>query len=378
MADPGFCQSDSSVEFPRFRPRNDPMATRDADAVRERLRSLSDSRGPINPLADYATPDLSTASRALPRTPPSKAKEGEDDESHRIPSLNAEAQQRLKKQPPSIPPNERHVIGLYPPPQIRTGSGWVGPAVGGDDGFRPVSPPVSTPVNAASTGRPFADGVVVLANYQVGDSAAMDPAAMLPPRLGVPTGNVPTYSAPPYSGLPPINSPPINPPPMNAPPMNAPPMNAPPMNAPPMSGWPSGSATVPSGSTPFVGAPGSNVIPAPPSYIVPGPNSNYNPPAATAPYAPATPTYSRSGGTVNSLPFVSPPPQARDARWMVSPEVFRRMDGGACATPSGPGYGSPATNAMTGSPFFYAPPTAMPMTTPRTAGRHSWLHPFRH
>jgi hypothetical protein len=339
-------QNEAAIEPPLFRPRTDPMATRDADAVRERLKALSDSRGPINPLGDYVKPK----EPAKLKRSDSDRKEQVDDEALRVPSLNAEAQQRLKAQPPSIAPSERFVIGLYPPPQIVTNAGAVVPSAWQDDGFRPL--------NATTLGSVPSGGIVVSSNYQVGD-----PAAMIPPSLGIPSGSIPTYSAPPSSGLPPAFGVPSS----GVPVMGAPVTTSPPIGAPAM-----------------IAPPGSNVIPAPPSYIVPGPAGTYPPaggyqPAPNpAPYATPTPTYSRSGGTVNSLPFVSPPPQSRDARWMVSPEVYRRMEGGVCTTPTGPGYGAPSANAGTGSPFFYAPPTAMPMPTPRTASRHSWLHPFRH
>ena len=356
-------QNETAIEPPLFRPRTDPMATRDADAVRERLKALSDSRGPINPLGDYVKPKE-----------PAKLKRSDsdrngqvDEEARRVPSLDAEAQQRLKAQPPSIAPSERFVIGLYPPPQIVTHTGAVVPTAWQDDGFRPL--------NATTLGSVPSGGIVVSSNYQVGD-----PAALIPPSLGIPSGSVPTYSAPPSSGLPPAFGVPSSAVPMSG----APVTTAPPIGAPAMIAPPGGSLGAMTGGVPMVGAPGSNVIPAPPSYIVPGPAGTYAPagsypPASNpAPYATPTPTYSRSGGTVNSLPFVSPPPQSRDARWMVSPDVYRRMEGGVCTTPTGPGYGAPSANAGSGSPFFYAPPTAMPMPTPRTASRHSWLHPFRH
>jgi hypothetical protein len=312
-------QSASPIESPLFRPRTDPMALQDADAVRERLKSISDSRGPINPLGDYVKPK----GNAEPKAKVDRESDRIDEEAHRIPTLDAEAQQRLKSQPPSVAPDERHIIGLYPAPQITSNTGETVLSSWQDDGFRPLA---SMPVSATDR------GTVIRTNYQIGD-----PAAMIPPTLGVPSGNIPNYLAPPSGGF-----------------------------------------GVMPGTVPFVGAPGSNVIPAPPSYIVPGPGNPMNVPTTPTPYAAPAPTYSRSGGTVNSLPFVSAPPQARDARWMVSPEVYRRMEGAACANTPSPAYGAPAAGTGVGSPFFYAPPTAMPMPTPRTASRHSWLHPFRH
>jgi hypothetical protein len=355
-----FGQSASSIDPPMFRPRSDAMATRDADAIRERLKALSDSLGPINPLGDYVKPSPKIASSDRDQV---------DEEALRAPSLDADAQRRLKARPPSVAESERYAIGLYPPPQIRSNSGKSIPGLDRDDGFRPVTwvagPMVASPVAASpivtTSGMPPirvpVGGYVVQANYQVGD-----PAAMIRPSLGGSSVGLPTYSAPPSSV-----------PAMNPPPMGAPPIGAPATVMPPSGSYGGGPAGVP-----MVGAPGSNVIPAPPTYIVPGPNSPYTAPAVPAPYAAPAPTYSRSSGTVNSLPFVSPPPQARDARWMVSPEVYRRMDGANCATPTAPAYGAAAAGSGAGSPFFYAPPAAMPMPTPRTASRHSWLHPFRH
>jgi hypothetical protein len=385
----GFCsstvfgQTTSSTEPPRFRPRTDTMAARDADAIRERLKALSDSRGAINPLGDYVKPK-ETADRQAPiqnkpaeNTPPLNRRDPVDDEALRRPSLDADAQRRLKANPPHVVESERGIIGLYPPPQISSNTGVPIASNGSDDGFRPIDRATfagavsgSGPATIVPLGNVPGAGYVVRSNYQIGD-----PEAIIPPSLGIPSGNPPGYSAPP-SNVPSMTAPSMNPPPIGAPATVFPPTNT------------YGGGT---GAIPFVGAPGSNFIPAPPAYVVPGPTSTYpasvaptpyappTPYASPTPYAPPTPTYSRSGGTVNSLPFVSPPPQARDARWMVSPEVVRRMEGANCATPSQLASGAnPSGAGMGSSPFFYAPPTAMPMPTPRTASRHSWLHPFRH
>lgn len=366
-------QTTSSIEPPMFRPRTDAMATRDADAIRERLKALSDSLGAINPLGDYVKPRETTAPRDLvPEKPSEKTsarnqRQAVDDEALRPPSLDEDAQRRLKANPPRVAENERGIIGLYPPPQII--SNPVGPIASNwsDDGFRPIDRVTFTdaiagsgPATVVPLGIVPSGGYVVQSNYQLGDSEAM-----IPPSLGIPSGNVPAYSAPPPSL------------PSMAPPMTAPPIGAPPIGAPATVLPPTNTYGGTSGGIPFVGAPGSNVLPAPPAYVVQGPTGTYPAPVAPTPYAPPTPTYSRSGGTVNSLPFVSPPPQARDARWMVSPEVYRRMDGANCAPAPGLASGA-APTGVGGSPFFYAPPTAMPMPTPRTASRHSWLHPFRH
>jgi hypothetical protein len=371
-----FGQSGSTVELPLFRPRTDPMATRDADAVRERLKSLSDSRGPINPLADYVKPKVSVE----PKAANASSRVQDDEESRRIPSLDPEAQRRLKAQPPSVSASERHIIGLLPPPMIMSNPDSVVTRTWQDDGFRPLSsvtlasaPVVIGPAPTFGPGPIVGPApIVIQSNYQVGDPASMIPPSLGPPSLGPPSTGLPTYSAPP-PGLPPMNAPAMNAPAMGVPMSGAPPIGAPATISPPTGGF----GGMP-GSVPMVGAPGSNVMPAPPSYIVPGPSNTFAPATTPpAPYAAPTPTYSRSGGTVNSLPFVSSPPQARDARWMVSPDVYRRMEGGVCTTPSAPAYGAPMAGTGTGSPFFYAPPTAMPMPTPRTASRHSWLHPFR-
>nr|MCU0707899.1 hypothetical protein [Pirellula sp.] len=290
-----------SVEPPVFRPRTDSMAVQDADAVRERLRSLSDSRGPINPLADYGKPK---PSKTETKSEIKKEIDGNerDLEAMKAPSLDAEAQRR------------------FPPPRLTVNQASSSSLLLADDGFRPVI------------------GIPVSANYQITDGSFNDPAAMVPPSLGLPSGSVPSFTPPP-SGIPLPGAPPIG----------APATVLPPPTSNPGSSFGIPAAGIPSAGMPAAGVPqggivGNNILPAPPTYIVPTSPSNVfppttstvappmssgqplssGPPLSNAPYAP-TPTYSREGTTVNSLPFVSPPPQARDARWMVSPEVYRQM-----------------------------------------------------
>jgi hypothetical protein len=169
----------SSIEPPTFRPRTDSMAVQDADAVRERLRSMTDSRGPINPLSEYGKPKPSkTESNSKVQK---ETDDGEKDlEALEAPSLDADAQRRLKAQPPTVSPGELSVIGLYPPPRMTTNpvSGSSSFAIV-DDGFRPVV------------------GIPISANYQISDSPFNDPAAMIPPSLGIPSGSVPSFNPPP-------------------------------------------------------------------------------------------------------------------------------------------------------------------------------------
>ncbi len=89
----------------------------------------------------------------------------------------------------------------------------------------------------------------------------------------------------------------------------------------------------------------------PNNFSQPNPGIPYNPniPGAN-PNTP--PLYPRQPPMVNGAPFVSNPPCQSDARYMVSPQVYRQsVDCQSMAPPY----------AGTGSPFAYAPYAAMPM-----------------
>lgn len=85
-------------------------------------------------------------------------------------------------------------------------------------------------------------------------------------------------------------------------------------------------------------------------------------PAPPATYAPANglggnqrPAYDSGTGIVNTQPFVNAPPCQKDARYMVSPTVYRQNVG--CNTCSSQPY---APTGGSGSPFNYVPTTYFP------------------
>ncbi len=383
-----WAQDDAAAQ-PQFRPRTDVLAGRDVNVLREQLKRMVDSRGPINPLADYVQPRVhsngsSPAGAKAPDSTDARVERAtldigpdpsEDEEAMRAPSLDNEAQQRLKAEPPSVSPAEMGLVGLYPPPRIVSNQdAAVTTATWFDDGFRPV----------------------VTTSYLPMTPIAMqnDPAAMIPPSLGPSMGtslpSMPPSSMP--SGSAPVTSYPGS--------FANEILPSTPYGLPP--------AGLPSGSVP------ANVMPAPPSYVVPptgsvsppigsimGPNAGMVPgrigATGTVPYSPPMPSYSRAGTFVNNAPFVSEPPKAQDARWMVSPSVYQQATNNPCP-PVGPaGYTAPIASAgipnapvgypapVGASPFAYVPPTAMPPAMPVAAARpgffrrmHDSLHRVFH
>lgn len=426
-----------AIEPPRFRVRTDANAASDAQALREQLRYLVDSQGPINPLSDYgkrSLPSLAdTARKPNPDKPgtdkPSfRLQAAQDPEASQAPSLDKESARRLQASGLTLPSSTLGVVGLLPPPEIRgaspLGSGSLLSAY--DDGFRPVSPgstslsafPSSVVVPAsAPLGNGLYDGSVRTANF-IQD----DPIANIPPTLNSPPvisgGTLPGGGALPGS-IPAIPQPAPQLPPPSIPsgipstgpaglpsypqtvapgsPVAGSPVAGPAIGNPTNMGQTIPPPTMPSNSVP------TTVLPAPPTYYVPAPNVAQGPAGSVmqtgVPYAGSPmPTYNRAGTFVNSAPFVSAPPAAVDARWMVSPAVWQQASNAsnpACppnlaGTPSlasatAPGApkpgvpGAPVAGVPIGvngvapttglvpsasaSPFAYAPPAAMPPQT---------------
>lgn len=397
--EPICAQDGSGIEPPRFRLRTDPNASSDAQSLREQLRYLVDSQGPINPLSDYGK-RATIASSDSARKPSSRLSGNDDPDASIAPSLDKESAKRLQASGLTLPSSTLGVIALLPPPTLR---GALSSSATIDDGFRPVVASVLDtgavmPASAISpTGIP--ESFVRVANFYQDD-----PYANLPPTLNSPPvisgGTLPGGGALPGSipGLPqggqqlppssiPLGSP--TPGPAITPGYSQPGITQP---------------TIPPPTMPSNAAP-TTVIPAPPAYYVPAPMPQTGP-AGTfvqpgVPYA-ATPmpTYNRAGTFVNSAPFVSSPPASVDARFMVSPAVWQQ--GSVATTPScNPSLASTAsgttprptavgvapqpvpmgingvapTNGLVpppnASPFAYAPPAAMPPATlyaPANAG----------
>ena len=454
----GACGADTNaqtaVEQPAFRPRTDPLASNDADALRQQLKRVIDARGPVNPLGDYVKPKQADG-ESLPSSSKTKLTIGDDerdDEASEIPRLDKDAQRRLKSQPPQVDSRELGTIGLLPPPVFRSSNTFVM----ADDGFRPVF--TESRVVPASSMVPEAGLVgstvwepssTIIANYPQNDPAASIPPSLNggsfapPPITGLPSYNsvpntgqntlppgtaiqgappgypgstVPGPSFPgPTVGGPVVNGPTYGPPGYGTPtvgtnalgqstlgPSNVAPTTIVPGPMIPSGGRPSG---IPPANAPSSAVP-TYVYPAPPTYLVPaapiaGPPVLGNPNlGAGSPYANGPlPAYSRTSAWVNSAPFVSPPPVAFDAKWMVSPAVYRPATGAMVAPTLQAGTGSmvppPGTLAapgltpnmgmastqppgafpntvvpvngwtptQTSSPFSYAPPAAMPPQT---------------
>jgi hypothetical protein len=110
-------------------------------------------------------------------------------------------------------------------------------------------------------------------------------------------------------------------------------------------------------------------MPAPPAYIPSTPQPNLYP-TVGAPSMPLRspsdinpPRYNTTPGYVNSEPFVSSRPCETDARFMVSPSLFRPATDNCSTcgtTPNRPYASSPY--APGGTPFSYVPPTYFPNT----------------
>ena len=332
----GIAQTTSNLA-PAFRPRTDAMAVRDADKLREELKRTRDSRGPINPLGDYVKPRSGrTSTNAGLSKSTSASKEtskaiSDDDEASQVPSLGAEAQSRLKANPPQVSSRDLSVIGLLPPSKIRDADGNPMSIAIVDDGFRPVNamPASTSSLSTSPSVRTIISGPVVPATWETPVNAYSIPSSMVPneirayqidseamtqPTLGglpslpaSPTYNpAPTYSAPTYAPTPatgtlnsgitnPVLPPATNIPsapttiyggvpsvPMGTVPMGTVPMGTVPMGTAPYAGAPTPSVvpgamfpSAPLGSIPAPMMPSTaapvTVMPAPPTYFVPGP-----------------------------------------------------------------------------------------------------------
>ena len=399
---------------PAFRPRTDAMAVRDADRLREELKRSRDSRGPINPLGDYVKPRSGGTSTGASSSKEKSKALSDDDEASQVPSLGAEAQSRLKANPPQVSSRDLSVIQLLPPSKIRDANGIPMSNAIVDDGFRPVNgnSGTSSSLSTSPSVRTIISGPVVPATWEVPINAysipssmspneirsyQIDSEAMTPPTLGglpsspaSPTYNpAPTYSAPTYSPSPSagtLNSGitnPVLPPSTNIPSTPTTIYGGVPsasVGAAPYAGAPTPSVVpgamlpsappgaIPAPTMPSTAAP-VTVMPAPPTYFVPGPQGlvpgampSMNPGGT---YAPNTmPSYSKSGTFVNSAPFVSKAPEAIDARWMVSPAVYSQAYGTNvnCAPASATGMpGSTVPGMGTGAmgPGIYGAPSGM-------------------
>lgn len=393
-------QDRSAIEPPRFRVRTDANAQADAQSLREQLRYLVDAKGPINPLSDYGKVPANSVSGTQPKIS-SKLFANQDPDAAQAPRLDADSAKRLQASGLTVPSSTLGVIALLPPPTIRSsGSGSIIQNI--DDGFRPtigtslasypVSAPIAVPVSPASAVMPansldasgnvlpasaifpasgISDGAVRVANF-----LQDDPIANLPPTLNTPPvlsggtlpgggslpGSIPAIpqSLPQYpspsvpSGVPLSGS-------AVSPGYSQPAVT--PQQAIPQQAFPQSTTltqpTIPPPTMPSNAVP-VTVMPAPPTYYVPGAIAPQGivpgmSPQAGVPYAGSPmPTYNRAGTFVNSAPFVSKPPAAVDARFMVSPAVWQQQASNAAGVSCNP---SPASTVPGVPQTRVVPPT---------------------
>lgn len=397
------CQAEDPAAI-RFIPRSDASAGKDLETLRYALSKVKDSRGDIDPLSDYAKPPKSVSDEERNKRTAWK----EDDEAWVAPTLTGN--QGKSYRAPRI--ELESVEDLYTPLENKpknlpsgTYSKTV-PKTNFTDGFRPVEfvddrsrlagqPSFASAPYTSSTGLerlsrfqeipfgmqgpPTAPGLGNLpGTFPGADFSAPNPAGFAAP---------PTTFAPPPNAIPngaPIlpNNFPATPSPVNPAPILNPGTFSPPATNPNPTFVPS--ATMPPVATmpPAATMPPSVTMPAPaPTYIPTNPPTlpyqpnTYQPnsyPMVTTPANPTRspsdagnppPRYDAPPSYVNSAPFVSGKPCETDARFMVSPTLFRPANENCSTcgtTPNRPYASNPY--APGGTPFSYVPPTYFPNT----------------
>ncbi len=389
----------------RFIPRDDENAARDLEALRYALSRAKDSLGNIDPLADYApVPSPRVAAPSPRETEPQRAAEppriGEDNEAKQTPKLEPSAggeyrTPRMAWQSCVELPGARvspagtvkgSLASAAVSPASRTGTGQLA------DGFRPNRiaddqeaqsiPSLSEGVTYASATIPLAttESMDRISRYQDIPFGSQGTPTMPVPNLG---SSIPNYPAPPsYPGtgvyppaapiVPPTTTPivpptatPVVPPsyPVNPSPIYpvAPPTYpvAPPATAPV---YPPLGTVMPTPPPTYV-----PTVPTTPLVTVPPPTIGY--PIAAAPtQIPSTMSepsrYGVESSIVNFKPFVSAPPRQVDARYMVSPTLFRPQTSNCTTCASGTPYAAPPVTGVPGAgPLTYAPPTYYPTPT---------------
>lgn len=402
----------------RFIPRTDDKAASDLEKLRFALSQSEDSRGPIDPLASYAKqPSQPAAEKKVDaekktdaekkdrtkdtdakQSPQLKKEQGGDYRSPRIAWESSVDLLRLPEQAGSSGEKNRSLESASVAPSSRP------TMVAKSDGFRSARfekdvdatqvPKLDDAVTYASANVPIVNGVDRTSRFQeIPFGSQGTPVAPVPgagnPNLGATNPSIPGVYPP--SGIyPPAGT---NPPSGTYPPVGTypPTMVYPPTIptgpvavAPPPSTIPApydpAASVVPGFAPPSTAPSAGVVIPAPPATYVPIPTV----PAAGAPVVgvPTYPTYptaapiaypptvpasnpppqyaSNESTYVTSEPFVSSPPRQIDARFMVSPTLFRPAadDCNTCGTSPRPYAPSPSTPS--GTPMSYAPPTYYP------------------
>ena len=346
----------------RFSPRDDERAPADLKELRWILSQIEKEKGIENPLADYVEKPSTLEDREK------RAEWKQDDEAHVIPKLFKNATPEYAS--PDLQPNLNSVL--------RTESNRLDNTVDSasqrarveavyDPCYVPLLRRPAIPAKFVSSNPdrtafqpeiPYNSQPTTLPNFGGGGLPQANPATGMPspgaiapvlPNGGV---NVP----PPGLGGTATAPPSYNPPAMGALPYASPSTSTPvptPNNLGALPANPTFSTPSPSGyvntplSGPGLGAGSGVVMPAPPATYNPATGLNSG-------GVPAT-TYAPGGGIVNGQPFVNPPPCQKDARYMVSPTVYRQSTG--CNTCGDNAY-APIT--ASGSPFSYTPATYFP------------------
>jgi hypothetical protein len=217
--------------------------------------------------------------------------------------------------PPGMAPPGMAPPGMAPPGMVNPGA--VNPGFANPGAVNPalVNPSMVNPV--------LPNGAVGGVNNGLGGVAATAPTYNPPGTGAAPYVSPSTVAPGPYTGIP-----------------------APAPSNPMIIPSPSGYTNTPLsgvGNAPGVGM----VMPAPPATYAPANGSGMG--------GNQRPTYDSTTGIVNTQPFVSAPPCQKDARYMVSPTVYRQNVG--CNTCSTQPY---APTSGSGSPFSYVPTTSFP------------------
>ncbi|MCE3017033.1 MAG: hypothetical protein ACK56W_00255 [Pirellula sp.] len=387
------CQAEDPASV-RFIPRSDENAAKDLETLRYALSKVKDSKGNIDPLSDYVKPPKPVSDKERSK----RIAWNEDDEAWVAPSLIGD--QGKSYRAPRI--ELESVEDLYVPldaklKNLQTNSaGKTTPRTNFTDGFRPAgsiderSRMTSQPTLASA---PYTtnNGLERLSRFQ--DIPFGSQGNPTPPGLGNLPGAFPggDFSTPNPNGFNPGG--PVNPGTIAAPPSTFNPNPIP--TGPPI--LPNNSITNPPAVTPgTISTPGTFNPPIAnpnptftpgtttvPGVTMPAPAPTYVPnPSTSIPYQPNpygtvnTPTnpmrspsdinpprYNTTPSYVNSAPFVSGRPCETDARFMVSPTLFRPATDNCSTcgtTPNRPYASNPYTPG--GTPFSYVPPTYFPNT----------------
>lgn len=355
---------DQTPKALQFAERTDEQAPLDLRELRWMLSQLETEKGKKDPLADYVEKPSSIEERAA------RTAWQEDDEAHTRPKLfkNASAGYSSPNLQPSLnapQPSDGGSSGNGPTQRARIESV-------NDSCYVPLvnRSSISTKLVSSSSTRsslqpeiPFGSQSTTLPG--MGNAPVMPPTSSFPsggltpvlPNAGI-TSPQPGFTGQPgLVGQPSLGdgasaAPIYNPPPTGALPYASPSTGVPGMipGSPPSSN-PTLITPSPSGytSTPISGVGGSGV-----GAVMPAPPATYIPPSGLGSTAQPS-TFDPRTGIVNSQPFVNAPPCQTDARFMVSPTVYRQSTG--CNTCGTQPY-EYAPNA--GTPFSYTPPTYFP------------------